>query len=116
MQKKREEAQKMFHFQDGKPIQSDSSHVTTSAELPNATVTILHITASRPSDSGSYRCSDGSTAQSREAKLYLRDGTFHTFLRSLSSSSSSMRFYPSRTVFCLFIFFSSLSLSSFLLK
>lgn len=103
---------RIFFFPDGKPIQSDSSHITTAAELPNATVTILHIIASRPSDSGSYRCSDGSTAHSREAKLYLRDGPFHTFLRSLATSSSSMKFDSSRTVFCLLIFL----LFSFLLK
>ena len=76
--------------------------MTISTELPNVTVTILQIVASRPSDSGSYRCSDGYSAQSKEAKLYLRDTSQQTFLRSLSSSTSisSSTF---RTVFYLVI-------------
>jgi hypothetical protein len=83
---------------------SDASRITTSSELPNATITVLHIIASRPSDSGSYRCSDGSGAQSKEAKLYLRDGNFHTLFHSLSSSNSILKFSSYRTVFCCFIF------------
>ena len=79
----------MSRFLDGKPLVSDGTRTTTSTELPNATLTVLHIVASRPSDSGSYRCSDGHSAQSKEAKLYLRDSNLHHFLRSLSSSSSS---------------------------
>lgn len=91
---------------DGQPLLSDASRITTATELPNATITVLHIVASRPSDRGSYRCSDGYSAQSKEAKLYLRDGSLHTFLRSLSSSSSTLpaKFSFSRTVFCLYIF------------
>ncbi|CAF1049979.1 unnamed protein product [Rotaria sordida] len=95
---------KITWLKDGKPLTSDASHITTSTELPNVTVTVLHIIASRPSDSGSYRCSDGHSAQSKEAKLYLRDGNLHTFLRSLSSSTSISKFFSYRTVFCLFIF------------
>jgi len=96
--------EKVTWFKDGKPLLSDGSRITTSTELPNATVTILHIIASRPSDSGSYRCSDGHSAQSKEAKLYLRDGNLHTFIHSLSSSAFISKFSFYRTVFCLFIF------------
>jgi len=96
--------EKVTWLKDGKPLLSDATRITTSSELPNATVTVLHIIASRPSDSGSYRCSDGYSAQSKEAKLYLRDGNFHTFFRSLSSSNSNSKFSSYRTVFCLFIF------------
>ncbi|CAF3854204.1 unnamed protein product [Rotaria sp. Silwood2] len=95
---------KITWLKDGKPLTSDASHITTSAELPNVTVTVLHIIASHPSDSGSYRCSDGHSAQSKEAKLYLRDGNLHTFLRSLSSSTTISKFFSYRTVVCLFIF------------
>ncbi|CAF3924900.1 unnamed protein product [Rotaria magnacalcarata] len=96
---------KITWLKDGKPITSDTSHVTTSTELVDATVTVLHITASRPSDSGSYRCSDGHSVQSKEARLYLRDDNAHTFLRSLSSATSSFsKSLSSRTVFRLFIF------------
>lgn len=91
-----------FPFSDGQPLLSDASRITTSMELPNATVTVLHIVASRPSDRGSYRCSDGESAQSKEAKLYLRDGNIQTFLRSLSSSCSLTRISIFRTVFCLY--------------
>jgi len=93
-----------FLLIDGKPLLSDASRITTSSELPNATVTVLHIISSRPSDSGSYRCSDGHHAQSKEAKLYLRDGNLHTFFRSLSSSTSISKISSYRTVVCLFIF------------
>jgi hypothetical protein len=75
--------------------------VTTSAELPNITVTTLRIIASHLNDSGSYRCSDGHGAQSKEAKLYLRDTNQQILLRSLSSSTSLLSF---RTVFYSFIF------------
>ncbi len=60
--------------------------------------------ASRPSDRGSYRCSDGYSAQSKEAKLYLRDGNLNRLLHSLSSSGFSSKFSLYRTVFCLYIF------------
>jgi hypothetical protein len=86
---------------DGQPLVADATRVTTSAELPNVTVTVLQIVASRPSDSGSYRCSNGHGAQSKEAKLYLRDSHLHAFLRSLAASSASSQ-YP--TVFCLLLF------------
>lgn len=89
---------------DGKPLPSDASRITVSTELPNATVTVLQIMASRPSDGGSYRCSDGHSAQSKEAKLYLRDGSLNRFLHSLSSSSFIFKFSSYRTVFCLYIF------------
>jgi hypothetical protein len=94
---------------DGKPLLVDATRVTTSTELPNVTVTTLQIVASRPSDGGSYRCSDGHSAQSKEAKLYLRDTNQQTYLRSLSSSSSSssssipISSSACRTVFYLFI-------------
>ena len=89
---------------DGKPLISDGVRQTTSTELPNVTVTVLHIVASRPSDSGRYRCSDGHSLQSKEAKLSLRDGHLHSFLRSLSSVSSPSIFSSSfRTVLSLFI-------------
>lgn len=97
----------VFSFlSDGQPLLSDATRITTSMELPNATITVLHIVASRPSDRGSYRCSDGQSAQSKEAKLYLRDGNINTFLRSLSSSASLSRISSSssssfRTVFFL---------------
>ncbi len=96
--------EKVTWLKDGKPILSDASRRTTSTELPNATVTILQIIASRPSDSGSYRCSDGHSAQSREAKLYLRDVNFQSFIHSLSSSSFILKFSSYRTVFYLVIF------------
>ncbi len=78
--------------------------MTTSTELPNATVTTLQIVASQLNDSGSYRCSDGHSAQSREAKLYLRDVNFQSFIHSLSSSSFILKFSSYRTVFYLVIF------------
>ena len=90
---------------DGKPLQLDGSRITTSTEFPNATLTVLHIVSSRPSDRGSYRCSDGHSAQSREAKLYVRDGNLHTFFRSLSSSTSNSKYSSSRTVFFVYTFF-----------
>lgn len=83
---------------DGKPLITDATRVTTSTELPNATVTTLQIVASQLDDSGSYRCSDGHGAQSREAKLYLRDINQQMSLRSCSPLTSF------RTVFLLFIF------------
>lgn len=99
----------LFHHSyslDGQPLLSDGTRITTSMELPDATITVLHIVASRPSDRGSYRCSDGQNAQSKEAKLYLRDGNINTFLRSLSSSGSLSMNSSFRTVFCLYIFLS----------
>jgi hypothetical protein len=78
--------------------------VTTSTELPNATVTTLQIVASQLNDSGSYRCSDGHSAQSKEAKLYLRDTNQQIHIRSLSASTSISSFLSCRTVFYLFIF------------
>ena len=78
--------------------------MTTSIELPNVTVTTLQIVASHLNDSGSYRCSDGHSAQSKEAKLYLRDTNQQLSLRSLSSSISISSFLLFRTVFYLFIF------------
>ncbi len=89
---------------DGKPLLLDASRITTSTEFPNATVTVLHIMASRPSDRGSYRCSDGYSAQSKEAKLYVRDGNLHTFFRSLSSSTSSSKYSSYRTVSFFFVY------------
>lgn len=83
---------------DGKPVVSDGVRMAVSTELPNATVTVLHIVASRPSDSGSYRCSDGHSVQSKEAKLSLRDTSLHAFIRSLSSSTSSSVLASFRTV------------------
>ncbi len=77
--------------------------MTRTIELPNATVTTLQIVASQLKDSGSYRCSDGHGAQSKEAKLYFRDTNQQIFLRSLSSSTSIVTLLSFRTVFYLFI-------------
>lgn len=84
---------------DGKPLLSDASRITVSKELPNATVTTLHIVASRASDSGSYRCSDGHSVQSKEVKLYLRDGHARKSSQLLSSSSFTHQVSLRRTVF-----------------
>ncbi len=89
---------------DGKPLTADATRVTTSTELPNVTVTTLQIIVSNFNDSGSYRCSDGHGAQSKEAKLYLRDANQEIFLRSLSSSTSISILLSFRTVFYSFIF------------
>ncbi len=89
---------------DGKPLVADATRVTTSTELPNVTVTTLQIVASHLNDSGSYRCSDGHGAQSKESKLYLRDTNPQIFPRSLSSSTSITPFLTFRTVFYSFIF------------
>jgi hypothetical protein len=93
-----------FFLIDGKPLITDATRVTTSNELPNVTVTTLQIVASHLNDSGSYRCSDGHSAQSKEARLYLRDTNQQIFLRSLSSSTSISSLLAFRTVFYLFIF------------
>ncbi|UJR30313.1 hypothetical protein I4U23_017850 [Adineta vaga] len=85
-------------LKDGKPLIADATRVTISTELPNATVTTLQIVASQLNDSGSYRCSNGHGAQSREAKLYLRDINQQMSFRSCSS------FISFQTVFSLFIF------------
>lgn len=74
--------------------------MTTSTELPDVTVTTLQIVASHSNDSGLYRCSDGHGAQSKEAKLNIRDTDQQISLRSLSSSS----LLSIRTVFYSFIF------------
>ncbi len=81
--------------------------MTTSTELPNVTVTTLQIVASHFNDSGSYRCSNGHGAQSKEAKLYLRDTNQQIFLRSLSSSNSIHHYYHFEQCFIhsFFIFF-----------
>jgi hypothetical protein len=89
---------------DGKPLVADATRVTTSTELPNVTVTTLQIVASHINDSGSYRCSDGHGAHSKEAKLYLRDTNQQISLRSLSSSTSILSLLLYRTVFYSFIF------------
>lgn len=89
---------------DGKPLVADATRVTTSTELPNVTVTTLQIVASHINDSGSYRCSDGHGAQSKEAKLYLRDTNQQISLRSLSSSTSILSLLSYRAVFYSFIF------------
>ncbi|CAF1147935.1 unnamed protein product [Adineta steineri] len=98
--------EKVTWLKDGKPLITDGTRVTISTELPNATVTTLQIVASQLNDSGSYRCSDGHSAQSKEAKLYLRDTHQQVFLRSFSSSSTSslLTLLSFRTVFCFFIF------------
>ncbi|CAF1238161.1 unnamed protein product [Adineta steineri] len=97
---------KVTWLKDGKPLLSDVSHITTSTELPNVTVTVLHIVSSRLSDSGSYRCSDGHSVQSKEAKLYLRDGNLNRFPQSLSSSSFTLKLSLDRTILFVCIFFS----------
>jgi len=85
--------------------------VTTSTELPNVTVTTLQIVASHFNDSGSYRCSDGHGAQSKEAKLYLRDTNQQISSRSLSSSSSSSSILSEQCfIYSFFIFFAFYSI------
>ncbi|CAF1593129.1 unnamed protein product [Adineta ricciae] len=93
---------KVTWLKDGKPLLSDASHMTISTELPNATVAVLQILASRSTDSGSYRCTDGYHVQSKEVKLYLRDGNLHQSIQSLSSSNSTNIFSSFRTVFLLY--------------
>jgi hypothetical protein len=77
--------------------------VTTSTELPDVTVTTLQIVASHSNDSGVYRCSNGRGAQSREAKLHIRDIDQQISFRSSSSSSIRTVFYSLILHFFLFI-------------
>jgi hypothetical protein len=92
---------------DDQPLVADATRVITSTQqLANVTVITLEILASRPSDTGSYRCSYGHGVQSKEARLYLRDVNQPVQLRSLSSSSVTSTASMSaifRTVFYLFI-------------
>ena len=78
-----------FFLLDDQPVKVDAIRVITATQLINMTVSHLHIATSRISDSGSYRCSDGNHAQSREARLYLQDLNEQILFRSLSSSSMS---------------------------
>lgn len=80
---------KSFFLLDDQPVKVDAIRVITATQLINMTVSHLHIETSRISDSGSYRCSDGNHAQSREARLYLQDLNEQILFRSLSSSSMS---------------------------
>ncbi|CAF1130970.1 unnamed protein product [Rotaria sordida] len=96
--------EKVTWLKDNTPLAPDATRVTTSIELPNVTVTTLEIAVSHLNDSGSYRCSDGHGAQSKEAKLYLRDTNQQLFLRSLSSKTSISSLLSFRTVFYLLIF------------
>ncbi|CAF3325625.1 unnamed protein product [Rotaria socialis] len=102
--KHRVPSEKVTWLKDNKALVPDATHVITSIELSNVTVTTLEIIASHYNDSGSYRCSDGHDAQSKEAKLYLRDTNQQFFLRSLSSSHSKSLLLSLRTVFYLLIF------------
>lgn len=96
--------EKVTWLKDGKPLVADSTRVTTSTEYPNVTMTTLKILASHVNDSGSYRCSNGHGAKSKEAKLYLRDTNQQVSARSLSSSSSISILFLNRTVFCFIVF------------
>ncbi|CAF2517725.1 unnamed protein product [Rotaria sp. Silwood2] len=96
--------EKVTWLKDNTPLAPDTTRVTTSIELPNVTVTTLEIAVTNLNDSGSYRCSDGHGARSKEAKLYLRDTNQQLFLRSLSSKTSISSLLSFRTVFYLLIF------------
>ncbi|CAF1653276.1 unnamed protein product [Rotaria magnacalcarata] len=61
--KHRVPSEKVIWLKDNKALVPDASHVITSIELSNVTVTTLEIIVSHYNDSGSYRCSDGHDAQ-----------------------------------------------------
>jgi len=93
----------VLYFLDGKSlVAADSTRVITSTEFPNITTTTLKILVSHVNDSGSYRCSNGRSAKSREAKLHLRDTNQQVSARSLSSLASIL--FLNRTVFYFFVF------------